>query len=151
VIELGSDATALPHRPPFLFVSRITQLGPGIARAEWDVTGSEAFLQGHFPGNPLVPGVLLGEALAQTAGIALGCVHELAHLQQSRGDGFLARIELRFFAPVRPPATVLLSATHTHTMGALHQFDALAECNGARAAQGSLVLSIPTSAASGAS
>jgi 3-hydroxyacyl-[acyl-carrier-protein] dehydratase len=62
----------LPHRPPFRFVDAVDELVPGeriVAR--WRVTGDEHFLPGHFPDNPIVPGVIQLEALAQTGAIAV--------------------------------------------------------------------------------
>lgn len=61
----------IPHRYPFLMVDRIVELEPG-SRAVGikNVTVNEPFFQGHFPGYPIMPGVLIVEALAQTAGIA---------------------------------------------------------------------------------
>ena len=62
----------LPHRPPFLFVDEVTAIDPGrSASGRWRLTGAEAFFQGHFPGRPTLPGVLMVEAMAQLGGIAL--------------------------------------------------------------------------------
>ncbi len=60
----------LPHRYPFLLVDRITDLKPGeSARGLKNVTMNEPFFQGHFPGQPIMPGVLIIEAMAQVAGV----------------------------------------------------------------------------------
>ena len=61
----------LPHREPFLLVDEIVELVPGErCVGHWKLTGDEAFFAGHFPGRPTLPGVLMVEALAQTAGLA---------------------------------------------------------------------------------
>lgn len=141
--ESAPPGTGLPHREPFLFITRVAELLADEARAQWVVTGEEAFHRGHFPGNPVVPGVLIGEALAQTAGLALSS--RLAGSSQSSGAGVLARIEIRFHLPVRPPATIALHAIRTGGIGALHQFDVEASTAAGRVAHGSLVLSAPNS------
>lgn len=88
--------------------------------------------EGHFPGDPLVPGVILTEALAQTAGIA--CGHE--------GKSYrLSAIKLmKFLRPVRPGAEVLLKAEKSGGMGALVQFQVTATVEGERAAEGIVIL-----------
>jgi 3-hydroxyacyl-[acyl-carrier-protein] dehydratase len=72
----------LPHRPPFRFVDAVDAFEPGVSiEARYRVTGSEAFLAGHFPGNPVLPGVIQLEALAQAGAIAV--------LADERGAGRL--------------------------------------------------------------
>jgi 3-hydroxyacyl-[acyl-carrier-protein] dehydratase len=69
---LPQPADVLPHRPPFLFVSEVTAVEPGVsARGQWALTGEEPFFSGHFPGRPTLPGVLMVESLAQLGGIAV--------------------------------------------------------------------------------
>jgi 3-hydroxyacyl-[acyl-carrier-protein] dehydratase len=69
----GDDPVGLlPHRPPFRFVDAVDELVPGRrVLARYRVTGDEAFLAGHFPGNPILPGVIQLEALAQAGAVAL--------------------------------------------------------------------------------
>lgn len=70
----------IPHRYPFLFVDKIVELEPGKrAKGVKNITFNEPFFQGHFPGNPIMPGVIMVEALAQVAGV---CCMEL---EENRG------------------------------------------------------------------
>ena len=63
----------LPHRTPFLFVDKILEFNAGISIVtERYVSSREAFFRGHFPDNPVMPGVLITEALAQTSGLLIG-------------------------------------------------------------------------------
>lgn len=64
----------VPHRPPMLLVDEITVDESGIAHGKYTVRGDEFFLQGHFPGNPVVPGVILCEIMGQSCSLLLGDV-----------------------------------------------------------------------------
>lgn len=139
----GSAATAdpaqmlanLPHQPPFRFVTRLTTITPmSRGSGAWEMTGEEAFFAGHFPGQPLVPGVLISEALAQLAGL-VGTDPAGPHR-----PGRLAHIDVRFRQPVAPPATLMLHASLTQSVEALQHFDVRAEHDGTLVAEGQLTL-----------
>jgi len=130
---------ALPHRDPFRFLSRLESLEPGICgTALWDVTGDEAFFDGHFPGNPLVPGVLLTESLAQLSGMVA-----LSN-GQSAGPtpAHLAQADMKFRHAICPPAAITLQSKLTRRMGNLCIFDVQATADDIVAADGTVVLSL---------
>jgi 3-hydroxyacyl-[acyl-carrier-protein] dehydratase len=92
----------IPHRDPFLLIDRIVELDPGVrCVAEHDFTGEEWYLKGHFPGEPIVPGVMLAESMAQAA-----TVGAMALPDYRDGIGLFAGIEeMRFKRIVRPGDT----------------------------------------------
>ena len=123
----------LPHREPFVFIERVEQHEPGMAATATKVfSGEEAFFRGHFPGNPLVPGVLLAEGMAQTAGVALSDadhVHLLAAIQS-----------MKFIRPVRPRERVVFSARKTGDLQGLFLCDVRACVENEPVAEGRVVL-----------
>ncbi|MFU8893148.1 MAG: 3-hydroxyacyl-ACP dehydratase FabZ family protein [Luteolibacter sp.] len=69
-MSFDQELQSLPHGPAFRFISELRELEPGVsATATYTITGTEAFLEGHFPGNPIWPGVIMIEAIAQLAGV----------------------------------------------------------------------------------
>lgn len=98
---------AIPHREPFLFVDRILELVPGerIVGLK-SVTAEEPFFRGHFPGHPIMPGVLIVEALAQTGAVLM------LHGQEDDGIPLFAGIDrARFRRPVVPGDCLTLEVT----------------------------------------
>lgn len=127
----------LPQRPPFLFVSRVVELREGEIVTEWDVDPAADFLRGHFPGTPLVPGVILIECALQ-AGAAL-----LAGEAPQDGAAVqvVTRVEqARFKRMVRPAETVRCRATLTERLGPARYFDAVLTVGEATAARLSFVV-----------
>lgn len=126
-------ALGLPHRPPFIFVDTVIELNPGelaVCRKTFDA--DEPFFRGHFPGNPLVPGVILTEALAQTAGLAAGQAGRTFHLSAIKG--------MKFLRPVRPLDEITLTAHKTAALGSLWQFEVVARVGETAVAEGVVML-----------
>jgi len=144
VTILSSDILdALPHRPPFRFLSEIVTLQAGESgEAVWRVTGTEPFFEGHFPRQPIVPGVLIAEALAQLSGL-VGFYRGpkgTRGVGDDGGGGRLAHVDLRFKDAVMPPAEVALQARLVRTFGSLRQFEVTARCGQTVVAAGRLTL-----------
>ena len=103
----------LPHRPPFLMVDRVTRIEGNRITAVKQVTMGEAYFQGHFPGHPIMPGVLQLEAIAQVAGILM--------MRQAENAGklayFMSAESVKWRKPVRPGDTLVIDIEMTKSRG----------------------------------
>ena len=137
--ELERALAGLPHGPEFRFVDRLLELKPGVeGRGEYAVRGDEPFLRGHFPGQPLFPGVLLVEAVAQLAGVIA---------QSDPVQGALPGLKLtalrgvKITGSARPGERIGLHARILGRMGSLIQAEGSATLNGVTVMQAQLTLS----------
>ena len=124
----------LPHRHPFLLIDTIEELEPGVrAVGRKNVTFNEPYFAGHFPGNPVMPGVLIMEALAQTGAVAI------LSLPEHRGKtAYFAGIDkAKFKQMVRPGDTLELE-----TKGPVGVGEAIAKVNGKLAAKAELTFAV---------
>jgi 3-hydroxyacyl-[acyl-carrier-protein] dehydratase len=137
----------LPHRPPFVFVREVVACEPGrCVQARTWFDAEDPMFAGHFPGNPIVPGVIITEALAQAAGIAAAS----GYPETERPVFLLSAIRtMKFLKAVRPGNKIDLRAEKIAATEALLQFKVSASVDGAIAAEGQLVLSVAQSFARG--
>lgn len=123
----------LPHRDPFVFIDAVIAREAGqSAVCTRRFAAAEPFFRGHFPGRPLVPGVILTEAAAQTAGIAAGGAGKNYHLAAIR--------QMKFLRPVPPDSLVEFTAVKTGGMAGMLQFQVSARVEGEVVAEGLIVL-----------
>ncbi len=103
----------LPHRPPFLMVDRVTRIDGNHITAVKNVTMGEPFFEGHFPGHPIMPGVLQLEAIAQVAGILM--------MRQAENAGklayFMSAEDVKWRRPVRPGDVLQIDVQMTKARG----------------------------------
>jgi 3-hydroxyacyl-[acyl-carrier-protein] dehydratase len=139
-LEAAEIMRILPHRYPFLLVDRVVELEPGKrAVAIKQVSANEPQFTGHFPGRPIMPGVLMVEALAQAAGIAV------LTLDEYRGKiGLFAGIdECRFRRMVLPGDTLRLEVTVEKLRGMFGRVKAVASVDDEVAVEATLSIIIP--------
>jgi 3-hydroxyacyl-[acyl-carrier-protein] dehydratase len=124
----------LPHRPPFLLIDRIIDMDADrSATGIKNVTMNEPFFVGHFPGRPVMPGVLIIEAMAQTAG-ALVVSHTGADIEGSLVY-FMTIDRARFRKPVVPGDTLHLAVRRTQQRSRVWRYEGKARVEGALVAE----------------
>src|SRR5436305_15265013 len=146
-LDIKRVMAALPHRYPMLLVDRVESLDPdkGIVAIK-AVTINEPFFQGHFPTRPVMPGVLILEALAQTA--ALLTFAEEPHDPTTTLYYFVGIDGARFKRVVEPGDQLILNVNFERYMRGIWKFKARAEVDGAVAAEAELMCTVKNTDAS---
>lgn len=132
----------LPHRYPFLLIDRVVELEPGKSiTAIKNVTINEPFFAGHFPVTPVMPGVLILEALAQAAGLL--SFKTKNYTPEEIGIIYFAGIDnARFKKPVKPGDQLVLKAEIVREMRGIWKYTARAEVDGAMVAEADLMATL---------
>lgn len=140
MIDIDEIMKLLPHRYPFLMIDRVEEVEPGVrAVAVKCVSVNEPHFQGHFPEMPIMPGVLLCEAFAQTAGIvALSAHSDLA----GRAVYLLGLDKVRFRKPVRPGDRVVITAEKESERRGIWNFKVVATVDGVKVADGGVMATV---------
>ncbi len=134
VLDVEDIKRLLPHRSPFLFVERLTDIVAHESATGYKAVGyNEPYFQGHFPSRAVMPGVLIVEALAQTAGALV--IHSLALKSENRIVYFLTIEKARFRKPVRPGDMLQLKVKALRKRGPVWRFAGEAYVDGVLCAE----------------
>jgi 3-hydroxyacyl-[acyl-carrier-protein] dehydratase len=124
----------IPHRYPFLMLDRVVDvIADASAVGIKNVTINEPFFQGHFPQHPVMPGVLIIEAMAQTAAVLV--VHTLGAAAEGKLVYFMTVEHARFRRPVAPGDQLRIHVTKERNRGAVWKFSAQAKVDGKTVAE----------------
>ncbi|CAM4063984.1 beta-hydroxyacyl-ACP dehydratase [Streptococcus penaeicida] len=138
MIDIKKIQEALPHRYPMLLVDRVLEVADDKIVALKNVSINEPFFEGHFPDYPVMPGVLIMEALAQTAGVL-----ELSKEENKGKLVFYAGMDkVKFKKQVVPGDQLIMTATFIKRRGTIAVVEAKAEVDGKLAASGTLTFAI---------
>jgi beta-hydroxyacyl-ACP dehydratase FabZ len=142
-MDRGEIEKAIPHRDPFLWIDRVEMLEPGVRCVAWKFVGLQhpAFA-GHFPSKPILPGVFLIEAMAQTAGVMLGSAAPRETQPEGQRVPMLAAVNrFKFLKPVTPGQELRIETKKLTDAGAMAYIEGTVTVDGEIVARGELVVS----------
>jgi 3-hydroxyacyl-[acyl-carrier-protein] dehydratase len=139
-IERNEIETLIPHRPPFLWIDRVEELEPGVrCVAVKLVDPANPIFAGHFPAKPILPGVFLIEAVAQTAGVMLGSAMPEIAAKSREGVALLAAVNrFKFLKPVTPGQELRVETKKLTEVGQMVCIGGTVWVNGEMVANGEL-------------
>ena len=144
LLDINAILRQLPHRYPFLLVDRVLECREGQSiRALKNVTYNEPFFPGHFPHRPVLPGVIIIEALAQVAGILAFRTAQVMPDEDTRFY-FVGIDKARFRRPVEPGDQLILTASLQRQMRGIWKFEAAAYVGEAEVASAELMVAPET-------
>ena len=133
----------LPHREPFLFIDEVVEIdGTNKVVAVKNIKDNESYFDGHFPGKPIMPGVLIIEAMAQTS-IILFFI-EKPKIAKAHPNYYLGKVKAEFLAPVYPKDRLIIEAEKVKILDYAAITDVVAKVNNKIVAKANLVFSIKT-------
>ena len=140
-MDLAEIQKMLPHRYPFLLVDRVVEIVPGQKLLAYkNVTINEPFFTGHFPGHPVMPGVLILESLAQACAIL---AYKSAEMDPTREVSYLMAIDgAKFRKPVLPGDRLDLEVTILKHKGPIWKQKGIASVNGVKVAEGEFLATV---------
>ena len=139
MLDINGIMEIIPQRAPFLMIDRVEEFVPGESAVAYkNVCINEPHFAGHFPGQPIMPGVLIVEALAQTGAIAILSMEE----NKGKNALFAGIDKLRFKKPVLPGDVLKLEVKVIKTKGPIGVGEAIATVDGILAAKGELTFAI---------
>jgi 3-hydroxyacyl-[acyl-carrier-protein] dehydratase len=143
-LDMQAILERLPHRYPFLLVDRVLECRPGESiRALKNVTYNEPFFPGHFPARPVMPGVMIIEALAQATGILAFSSANVIPTEQTRFY-FVGIDKARFRKPVIPGDQLILKATVQRALKGIWKFETVALVGDAEVAHAEMMVAPET-------
>jgi 3-hydroxyacyl-[acyl-carrier-protein] dehydratase len=133
-IDIAQIMHAIPHRYPMLMIDRMVDIIPNVsAIGIKNVTANEPFFQGHFPGQPVMPGVLIIEAMAQTSAVLV--VLSLGPQASGRVVYFMTIESAKFRRPVLPGDQLRIHVTRERRRGNVWKFSGVARVDGVSVAE----------------
>ncbi|MCK8500327.1 3-hydroxyacyl-ACP dehydratase FabZ [Myxococcus fulvus] len=140
-MDIGEIQNLLPHRYPFLLIDRVVEIVPGQRITAYkNVTINEPFFNGHFPGHPVMPGVLILEALAQASAIL---AYKSENMDPSQKVTYLMGVDgARFRKPVVPGDRLQLGIEVLRHKGAVWKTKGTATVDGVKVAEGEFLATV---------